>query len=286
MEMGWRGKRRFMKRTFLGIVLAVVFCWGSFAFSGTYLEFSKAGRIDWTNGILEADGVGSPPSKPENRAHARAVARSRAVTAARHNLYQLILGIRVRGKTTVAHLMHNDSGREAKVRGFVRAAEVVEVLFRPDGHVEATVAMKFSPSFLDTLLPPDIKVIRPVKQPRAEKPSKSNGYTGLIIDCRGLGLLPSLVPRVVGEDGNMVFGSALVSRDYATKGGIAIYVRGLKEAQGIGRAGKKPLVLKAIRTAPEDRTTAVISKADARKVLDDPLNLRLLHYCRLIFVVE
>jgi len=278
-----------LRLNWIFIALSVLFLsQGGRLWAGTFVEFSKNGRIDWTNGILESDGVGCPPPSPENQAQARAMARAGAVKDARERLLLLIENIRIDGSKTVGHILSqgNNERKEINVHAYVRAAEVVDLLFRPDGHVEATVAMRLSPEFLETVLPLEIKVIRQVLQPSHSAAAKPNGWSGIVIDCRGIRLLPCLVPRVVDEEGETVYGPAYISRDHAAKRRVAAYVRGIKGICGLERVGAKPLVLKAIRTQKQDSTVAVISKLDARKVLDNPLNLKLLHHCRVVFVLD
>jgi len=260
---------------------------GALVWPDDFVEFSKWGRIDWGNGVVEADGVGSPPPHPENKAQARAMARARAVERARNNLLLTVRGIRISGKTTVGDILEKANKPEkVNIHTYVRTAEVVDILFRPDGHVEATVAMWLSPEFLDAVLPMEIKVIRQVRQPTHNHKTLQDGFSGIVVDCKGIRVLPCLIPRIVDEKGSVVYGPAYISREHAIKRRVAAYVKGTKAALDLDRIGGNPLVLKAIRTKDHDPTVVVISNSDARKILDNPLNLKLLHNCRVAFVLD
>jgi len=144
------------------------------------------------------------------------------------------------------------------------------------------MACKLNGSFADLVLPKSIMTIKSVEQ----APGKEQSFTGLIIDCRGIPLNPALVPKVVDEDGQIVYGTAYVSRDHALEEGMAAYARGLAKARDNPRVGAKPLIVKGLRTVKARLSDIVISNADAGKIKGVGSNIRFLHRGRVLFVME
>ncbi len=46
-------------------------------------------------------------------------------------------------------------------------------------------------------------------------------YTGVVIDARGLGVMPSMSPKIYDNTGNEVYGTMTVDPDYVIEKGIA-----------------------------------------------------------------
>lgn len=88
-------------------------------------------------------------------------------------------------------------------------------------------------------------------------------YTGLIVDCRGLGLVRSMSPVVKTPDGLAVYGNKIKDYDAITKYGAADFAL---DPIRIQRAGNTPLVIKAVGLT-NDNKYPTISTEDADKVL-------------------
>ena len=95
-------------------------------------------------------------------------------------------------------------------------------------------------------------------------------YTGLLIDVRGLGLRPSIAPRVLSADGHLIHGVATVDRRLATDYGVAGYDDDLNRAytsERLGGEDAKPFVVKATGTAGRYSGDAILDDFDAVQVL-------------------
>ena len=95
-------------------------------------------------------------------------------------------------------------------------------------------------------------------------------YTGLLIDVRGLGLQPSIAPRVLSADGHLIHGVATVDRRLATDYGVAGYDDDLNRAytsERLGGEDAKPFVVKATGTAGRYSGDAILDDFDAVQVL-------------------
>ena len=95
-------------------------------------------------------------------------------------------------------------------------------------------------------------------------------YTGLLIDVRGLGLQPSIAPRVLSANGHVIHGAATVDRSLATDYGVAGYDDDLNRAYTSERLGGEeanPFVVRATGTAGRYSGDAILDDFDVVQVL-------------------
>ena len=276
----------------LAIISMVIFLVSFFlvpaqADAQNYVETFENGKIDWTTGIAEAAGIGAPPAKPINMAQARAMAKRAAVIVARRNLLEIIKGVRIDSMTLVKDFVVQSDIIRSQVDGYLERSQVVDIAYMSDGSVEATVAMNLRGGFADMVLPKSIKPIQPIKQPQApprEEPGEV--FTGLVVDSRGFQVKPAMPPKIVDEDGNEVYGSSYVSRDYAISQGMAGYAKDLTAAQTNQRVTNNPFTIKGIKTSDTGDSDIVISNADAAKIKGAGENLSFLQQCKVMIVLD
>ena len=95
-------------------------------------------------------------------------------------------------------------------------------------------------------------------------------YTGLLIDVRGLGLQPSIAPRILSAEGHVIHGVATVDRSLATDYGVAGYDDDIDRAYTSERLGGEeahPFVVRATATAGRYAGDAVLDDFDVVQVL-------------------
>lgn len=255
-------------------------------FAENYVEVAENGKIDWSNGIVEAVGVGAPPKNPINLAQARAMAKKAAIIAARQNLLETVMSVRIDSKMLIQNFVTRSDLIHTEFQRFIQHPQVVDISYLPNGQVKATVAIKLTGPFADMLLPKSIRDIHSVKQPKMPSKEEAKAHTGIVLDCRGLKIRPAIVPRIVDEDGNEVYGGKYVNRKFAVQKSMGGYVRGLKAAQANPRVANSPLTVKAIRPAKSGPSDIVISNSDADAIREDPRNLRILQECRVMIVLD
>ena len=88
-------------------------------------------------------------------------------------------------------------------------------------------------------------------------------YTGLIVDCTGLGLQTAMAPAVYTDGKKVVYGLEHFSHDQVINRGYVGY--STSATTGVQRAGSNPMVVKA--QSIEHFFNPVISKEDAAKIL-------------------
>lgn len=250
------------------------------------VETFENGKIDWTTGVASAIGIGAPPKKPINMAQARAMAKRAAVIVARRNLLEIIKGVRIDSTTLIKDFVVQSDIIRNQVDGYLERSQIVDIAYMSDGSVEATVAMNLRGGFANLMLPKSIKSIPPIRQAQAPTGKQGEAYTGLVVDSRGFQVKPAMSLKIVDEDGNEVYGSSYVSRDYAINQGMAGYAKDITAAQTNDRVTNNPLTVKGIRTADTGDSDIIISNADAARIKGAAENLEFLQKCRVMVVLD
>jgi hypothetical protein len=259
-----------------------------------YIQTFTAGEVNWGTGKIIATGFSEPAQKKTDesatRNEALPAARQKAVTI----LAELIGDLHLSRGQTVADKMDTEPAIAEKIREMVLSAPVVRQNFLSDGAAEITLEMSIYGGFAQLILPENIRqieVIQPVNV-LSEKPgptSKNNvGRSqagGLVIDARGLGIVPAMVFTVLDENGKPVYGSAYVSREYAVQWGMAAYIRRIPAGNDSKRV-VRPLVIKGLRAVGVGKTDIVISNADAASLKGAVENLILLRQGRVVVVLD
>ena len=88
-------------------------------------------------------------------------------------------------------------------------------------------------------------------------------YTGLIVDCSGLGLQTAMAPALYTDGKKVVYGLENFSHEQVINRGYVGYSN--SASSGVQRAGSNPMVVKA--QSVEHFFNPVISKDDAAKIL-------------------
>ena len=246
----------------------------------------KNGKIDWTNGVVEAYCTGVPPRDVSSVAQARAIAKKMAVETAKKELREIIDNIAIDSKLKIGDLLRSHPDIEEKVKEYINQSETVDVVFLKDQRVKVTVAFNIYGDFSQIILPPIIKNIEPIKQSRPRGKNKKQKITGIVVDCRGLGVRPSLIPRILNENGSEVYGPKYVSREHVVSGGMVCFTKDIKLPLIRKRIGTNPMLLKGIRTCKSSPTEIIISNSQGEDVHRDAENLRLLQECRVVFIMD
>ena len=88
------------------------------------------------------------------------------------------------------------------------------------------------------------------------------GYTGVIIDCTGLGLRTAMSPVIKADNGRPIYGYKNLDSDKVVQNGMASYARSDADAT---RAGTNPLRLRAVSI--DGGANPVLSASDANRLL-------------------
>jgi len=239
------------------------------------------GEINWSAKTVTATGSGSATIKDGSVAKARLMAERSAKLEALRNIVETIQGIQVTGSRNAADVMSNGEIK-TRVTGLAQGFKVIDTKYYSDGSVDVTVSMPIDDTLTNALIEkPKAGASKPKKALSTEGPE---GFSGLIINARGLGITPSMAPRVVDEAGKEVYGAEFVNDKGLQQGGIASYAK--NEEKAAERTGSKALVVKALRLADKTKTDVVIANGDADKLRDPNANLSFLANGKVVILVD
>jgi hypothetical protein len=249
------------------------------------------GTVNWTQGIVQANGIGVPPESVYGKPQARPMALRAAKLDAMRNLLEVTKGVRIDSTTTVKNYAVENDVIMSRVQGVVRGAQVVNREYMSDGTVEVTMQMSLNGDLAHIVLPQDTKPKEPTgTQPSFTTPPPTTPgtkvYTGMVVDARGLNAKPAMSPKVIDENGQEVYGSAFVSREFAVQQGMSGYAKEISSAQKNQRVTDNPVTVKGIKTQGPGRSDIVISNADAAMLKNASENLSFMKKCRVMIVVD
>jgi hypothetical protein len=261
---------------------------------------AEHGAVDWTDGVVRATGLGAPPAGVRGP-QAALLARRAAIVDARRNLLELVQAVRVTSTTTVRNAMVADDTITSSVSGFVRGARVVREEQRADGTVLVEVAVQLYggemglaeqielPARLaEPPAPPATPAPKPAAVEPVAPPAIQGNFTGLLIDCRGLKLAPSLCPKILDAAGTELWGTVDIPAELALEKGLAGYYPSVERALALGRVGANPLTIKAVDAmgSGQFRTQAVVSPADAARILSEDAETHFFSKLAVGFITE
>lgn len=90
-------------------------------------------------------------------------------------------------------------------------------------------------------------------------------YSGVIVDCRGLGLQTAASPVIKTESGKIIYGDKDLDFDKINEIGMALYATTMQES--VSRAGTSPLIVRAV-AIDKMKSNPVLSNADAARVVE------------------
>jgi hypothetical protein len=277
--------------------------------------------IDWNSNVITATGIGSAPESVTQTGQASALARRAAVVDAYRNLASIVYGVELENQTTIAQLAVKSDTIKTAVSGAIKNARIIDENDLSNGNYQVTVSMPlFGPNSLSSAIgrtkgiveqdasaeavdnfaippveqqsttpapipaalpvPATTTTTAPVVSPPAIAPA--GAFTGLVIDCRGLGIERAMAPNIVDVDGRVIYGSKNITDSNVIRHGIVTYATD-DNPKSLAGAGTMPLIIKA--TALSDfHQNPMISKADADKVLQAVQQYDFLKTCSVMFI--
>jgi hypothetical protein len=263
-------------------------------------QVGDKGKINWSEGYIEATGIGAPPERYIGKPQARPMALRAARVDAYRNLLETTKGVRVDSSTSVKDYIVESDIINTQIEGLVRGAKAVNQEYLSDGTVEVTMRMPIPGDFSKVIIlravekrpevtppAPPVPAVAPPAAPAAPAPAPAPVvYTGMVVDARGLQARPAMSPKIMDESGKEVYGSMNVDREYAIQQGMSGYARDLTAAQSNPRVTNNPVSIKGIKTEGPGKSDIVISNADADKIRGASDNLTFLKKCRVMIVLD
>ncbi|KAA3608781.1 MAG: hypothetical protein D8M58_18765 [Calditrichaeota bacterium] len=251
-------------------------------------QIANAGSVNWQDQVLRATGIGAPDPKVPFAAQRAGAIRVAKLDALRQ-LLETVKGMTLTSETTVRNAMIENDVIETRVSGVVRNFKSVDTRYLSDGSVEVDVEIPLSGILLDAILPQQVGGQTPgnLSYNMNPQPSFTNSvFTGLIIDARGLQLHPAMAPKILDENGNEVYGTGYVSREYAVQIGVVGYEKDINRAKSNERVKDNAAVVKALKVVGTNGTDVVISNADAANIQAAAKNLNFMEQCKVMFILD
>lgn len=246
------------------------------------VEQTSTGTINWEYGAVKAKGTGAPPSNmPPGQS--KLMARRAAVADCYRNLAETIYGVRVDSETTVKNFVTESDVIKTQVSGLVQGAQIGAEKEMGDGtyEVECKIGMYGAKESVSSVIieqavqdqkkvyeEKNIPLPEPLPEPPMPEQIPASAYTGLVLDCRGLGVKPAMSPKVVSESGEDVYGTLKVDPDVIIEKGLVGYTTSIEKAKKNPRAGNNPLVIKATGKQGNFSADVVVSSSDAGAIYD------------------
>jgi hypothetical protein len=275
-------------KTFSAMMLVLLITIPVFGYADNSLnvvEQKEKGSINWTRGVIQAKGTGIPPKEVSGDINFRKEALINAKLDASRKIFEIAKEVRIDGTTIVGTTALRDDAILSKIENMAKNAKVVRQEYLTDGTVKIGMEMNLRGGFAQLVLPKDIKPLDSITPVTMNKTAQQT-YTGLVVDARGLDIRPAMVPKIIDENHQEVYGSAFVSREYAVQQGMSGYGENLEVIIHNRRVADHPLVVKGLKVAGSGHSEIVISNADASKLRSTSESLSFLKKCRVVIVID
>ena len=240
--------------------------------------------VNWTDHFIRATGRGEVQNF--GATHHKPF---QTLAKARQNAYQHLLNtarsIQLTPKLTAAEILKGNDEQLAAFENLLKAAQIHQREFLSTGAVEVTLQLPITGKFSEMVLPDSITRLEEIESGQSVAEDASE-YTGLVVDARGLPVVPAMCFQVLDEDGKEVYGPAYANRENAVALGMCQYVSNIADIEKNSRVGGHPLVVKGIKLHPPGASNIMISGTDATRLRGSVEHLAFLKKCRVIVVLD
>ena len=258
------------------------------------------GAMNYSNGFVVATGIGAISPLAQNPGMARATAVRAAKVDAMRNLLEAVMAITVSSETTVRGAAIENDVVKTSVEGMVRGARMrdidgdgrgsnSDIRYLSDTSIEIEMEVHMS-GISEVILPPAGYAPAPVAggapAPAAPAAPRSGTVTGLIVDARGLGLRPAMSPKIVDQNGGVVYGPGNFTREFAVKFGVAGYSKNLEQAQQDPRVVGNPMVVKGVGVQGANKADLVLAAGDVPRVKGADSSGKFLSNCKVMILID
>ncbi|HEX7320454.1 MAG TPA: hypothetical protein VF399_08880 [bacterium] len=218
-----------------------------------------------------------------------------------HNLKSELYALSYDANRTVMDFLVANFSRETMLNELLSQNVRVDQHYLTDGSVEYNSKLALPGKILAVLIPETKapKLVVPMLCPSCgqewpddrpvpagidlvPKETESTEFTGIVIDCRNLGLTPALFPRVIDNLSEEVYAINFADPRFVIDGGLVLY--STSDVYNNNRIGYYPLRIQALGVSGAKMTDIKISMFDARRIHGSKRNLALLKECRVAII--
>lgn len=253
----------------LTVVLVLMFISSSSFSSGLDEQIEKV-TINWGKKIVQAKGTGL----------GKTLACRVAKTDAYRNLAGAIYGIKVTSEKTIDDLGNENTEVKSQISGLIDGGQFISEKENSEGNGSCEVILEIKltgEESIAQLLTTTIankeksilkdKKINIISLPSPPAKPAVGSYSSLIIDATKSKVQPVIHPKIIAEDGNIIYSIFNLNIDSAVKKGIVDYTDSLENAKKSTRAGSKPLIINAISSAGTYSGDIIVTAKDANSIL-------------------
>lgn len=280
-----------MKKTIITAIIMLSFAGLSLAQVVQDLP-GDAGMIDWTTQAIKATGIGALNPKLPPSAQRKNALRAAQLDAMR-NMLETLNGVVLSSETTVENAMMSSDVIKTKVEGIVKNFRFTsKPRYMSDGSVEVDMEMLLYGKVGDVLYStPEFKwnvKEQPTFAAVPNPPQEPQPWTGLIVDASGVpDAQPAMVPNILTESGDGIYGDEFVPQEAAVKYGVVAYSNSVADAKArTERVGTNPLVIRAIQASGKNKADLVISDSDVETLATIADNTDVYDNCKVIIVLR
>ena len=260
------------------------------------------GAMNYSNGFVVATGIGAVSPLAQNPGMARATAVRAAKVDAMRNLLEAVMAVTVSSETTVRGAAIENDVVKTSVEGMVKGARMrdidgdgrgsnSDIRYLSDTSIEIEMEVHMS-GISEVILPAAGFAPAPAPTaggapaPAAPAAPRPGTVTGLIVDARGLGLRPAMSPKVLDQNGGVVYGPGNFTREFAVKFGVAGYSKNLEQAQQDPRVVGNPMVVKGVGVQGANKADLVLAAGDVSRVKGAESSGKFLSNCKVMILID
>jgi hypothetical protein len=243
--------------------------------AGDLIQTANSGSINWSKGIITV--------------------QAKEVETAYQNMWEVIEELRINNEQQLGELVNHNQNLRIQLQQLIEKIRAVAERDLTSGQPIIKLQLSLKGAFIEALLAtqPTYSVgRRPARFGRPASPPGSNGplfireVTGLVIDARGLKVVPAITPQIISAAGQLIYGLKSVNRSYMANQGLLEYLPDMAAAQASKRVADNPVLVKALAVDPEDGTDLIISNQDAERIMRIAKKHDFLYKCRVIIVLD
>ncbi len=252
--------------------------------SSVFCNDNIMGEIIWTQKgpVVYARGIKIINPQMPMAVQRPAVIESAKISAIL-NVLELVKNVNIDSDNTIEKSSLYSSDRR-KMIDLITKYKMKKPVFHNDGRVEVIVevALYENQKFIDAIL----NIEKEKKVSLKSKKNDAKKYSGIIIDCRGYDIYPSLTINLLSEDKQKIYSSKnLKNQEIYKMGGMCQFVKLVEDAKNMTEViGKNPLIIETKKT--EGSSDIVINDTDIEVILGNGNNIKLLNSCKIVVVTN
>ncbi|WP_291327857.1 hypothetical protein [Desulfovibrio sp. UCD-KL4C] len=287
----------FLAFLFLLLAPAALYADGISNDHGYVVETSDS-SINWGNGLISASAEILPMQDTLDSMRTKAIAVRESGVKARKKLLDSILGLPLSSSETVAQAFNGDIKTATTLRGIVQNS-LLRTEDIPDGKVKVTASLNIVGDLALAIIPPTLPFLSGIAPTLSggrsgdiepdvtgESSVEPASFSGIVVDARGLNLIPMLLPVIYDGKGIGIYGPFKVSRDSVLKNGLVSYVFDSSLGSYRERVGNYPLIVKPVSTQGAVRGNLILSLDDSAKFRAALKRKSVVENCAVVIVMD